>query len=68
MDAKWLRTLLDEADRLGARPAAVQVLTGADMSQKTRDALDKLDLRSGSPRAAAPQASQADGRQSALET
>ncbi|MBX6768380.1 MAG: hypothetical protein IRY90_14730, partial [Actinomadura rubrobrunea] len=48
MDAKWLRTLLDEADRTGVRRVAVQVLTGADMSHRTREALAGLGLRAAS--------------------
>ncbi|QXJ25313.1 hypothetical protein AGRA3207_006793 [Actinomadura graeca] len=45
MDVKWLRAFLAEADRAGVRPVAVQVLTGADMSQRTREAVAKLHLR-----------------------
>ncbi|MFD0686934.1 hypothetical protein [Actinomadura fibrosa] len=44
MDVKWLRAFLAEADHAGIRPVAVQVLTGADMSRKTREAIAKLDL------------------------
>jgi hypothetical protein len=44
MDVKWLRTFLAEADRAGVRPVAVQVLLGADMSERTRAAVGKLDL------------------------
>ncbi|MFC9976063.1 hypothetical protein ACFVH6_34745 [Spirillospora sp. NPDC127200] len=49
MDAKWLRAFLAEADRVGVRAVAVQVLTGADMSKRTREAIGKLDLRAGAP-------------------
>ncbi|WP_067463090.1 hypothetical protein [Actinomadura macra] len=45
MDVRWLRAFLAEADRAGVRPVAVQVLTGADLSQKTREAVAKLNLR-----------------------
>ncbi|MGP4025219.1 hypothetical protein [Actinomadura sp. 3N407] len=45
MDVRWLRAFLAEADRAGLRPVAVQVLTGADMSRRTREAIGKLDLR-----------------------
>ncbi|GAA2406981.1 hypothetical protein GCM10010191_13980 [Actinomadura vinacea] len=45
MDARWLRAFLAEADRAGVRPVAVQVLTGADMSRRTREAAGKLDLK-----------------------
>lgn len=44
MDVKWLRAFLAEADRAGVRPAAVQVLTGAAMSERTRAAAAELDL------------------------
>lgn len=44
MDVTWLRAFLAEADREGVRPAAVQVLTGAAMSERTRAAAAKLDL------------------------
>ncbi len=44
MDVKWLRACLAEADRAGVRPVAVQVLLGADMSERTRTAVGKLDL------------------------
>jgi hypothetical protein len=44
MDVKWLRAFLAEADRAGVRPAAVQVLTGAAMSERTRAAIAELDL------------------------
>ncbi|MFG1999970.1 hypothetical protein ACGFNU_12555 [Spirillospora sp. NPDC048911] len=44
MDVKWLRALLAEADRTGTRPLVVQLLTGADVTQKTRDAMAKLGL------------------------
>ncbi|MEU9874133.1 hypothetical protein AB0C87_40465 [Actinomadura sp. NPDC048021] len=44
MDVKWLRAFLAEADRAGVRPVAVQVLLGADMSGRTREALARLDL------------------------
>ncbi|WP_207924043.1 hypothetical protein, partial [Actinomadura bangladeshensis] len=53
MDVKWLRAFLAEADRAGVRPAAVQVLTGAAMSERTRAAIAKLDLRAA-PHHAAP--------------
>jgi hypothetical protein len=45
MDVRWLRAFLAEADRAGVHPVAVQVLTGADMSRRTREAVGKLDLR-----------------------
>ncbi|URN02506.1 hypothetical protein LUW74_03405 [Actinomadura madurae] len=45
MDVKWLRAFLAEADRVGVRPVAVQVLLGADMSARTREAVARLDLR-----------------------
>ncbi|MEU8796617.1 hypothetical protein [Spirillospora sp. NPDC048819] len=45
MDVKWLRAFLAEADRAGVRPVAVRVLTGADMSRRTREAVGRLDLR-----------------------
>ncbi|MFA1547515.1 hypothetical protein [Actinomadura chokoriensis] len=54
IDVKWLRTFLAEADRAGIRPVAVQVLTGAGMSERTRAAVAKLDL--SEPRADTPQA------------
>ncbi|GAA4094121.1 hypothetical protein [Actinomadura miaoliensis] len=63
MDVTWLRTLLEEAESREVRSVAVQVLTGADMSQKARDALAKLGLHG--PTAASPQS---DQRQPALET
>uniref|UniRef100_UPI001A955137 hypothetical protein n=1 Tax=Actinomadura roseirufa TaxID=2094049 RepID=UPI001A955137 len=44
MDVTWLRAFLAEADRAGVRPAAVRVLTGADMSKRTREAVAKLHL------------------------
>ncbi|GAA1814408.1 hypothetical protein [Actinomadura chokoriensis] len=44
MDVKWLRAFLAEADRAGVRPAAVQVLTGAAMSERTRAAIAELGL------------------------
>jgi hypothetical protein len=44
MDVQWLRAFLAEADREGVRAAAVQVLTGAAMSERTRAAAAKLDL------------------------
>jgi hypothetical protein len=44
MDVKWLRAFLGEADRAGIRPVAVQVLLGADMSARTREAVARLDL------------------------
>ncbi|MEU8120210.1 hypothetical protein AB0C21_16005 [Spirillospora sp. NPDC049024] len=44
MDVKWLRAFLAEADRAGIRPVAVQVLLGADMSARTREAVARLDL------------------------
>ncbi|WP_329520088.1 hypothetical protein [Spirillospora sp. NBC_01491] len=52
MDTRWLRAFLAEAGRAGVRPVAVQVLTGADMSRRTREALGGLDLGSASPHAA----------------
>ncbi|MEU5881731.1 hypothetical protein [Spirillospora sp. NPDC047279] len=52
MDVKWLRALLAEADRTGVRPVVVQVLTGADMTRKTREALAGLGLRPGTRAAA----------------
>ncbi|TDD82452.1 hypothetical protein [Actinomadura rubrisoli] len=45
MDVKWLRAFLAEADHAGVRPVAVQVLTGADMSRRTREAVAKLNLQ-----------------------
>ncbi|MBW8480907.1 hypothetical protein [Actinomadura parmotrematis] len=51
MDVKWLRTFLDEADRAGVRPVAVQVVTGAEVSARTREAIARLDLRAGAPAA-----------------
>ncbi|MFC6883028.1 MULTISPECIES: hypothetical protein [Actinomadura] len=51
MDAKWLRAFLAEADRAGVRPVAVQVLNGAAMSDRTRDAIAGLHLGSA-PKAA----------------
>ncbi|MFC5754036.1 hypothetical protein [Actinomadura rugatobispora] len=45
MDVRWLRAFLAEADRAGVHPVAVQVLTGADMSRRTREAIGKLDLQ-----------------------
>ncbi|WP_067795045.1 hypothetical protein [Actinomadura formosensis] len=54
MDVKWLRAFLAEADRAGVRPAAVQVLTGADMSGRTREAIAKLNLHK--PEATTPEA------------
>ncbi|WP_141577117.1 hypothetical protein [Actinomadura sp. WMMA1423] len=44
MDVRWLRAFLAEADGAGVRPVAVQVLLGADMSARTREAIAKLDL------------------------
>ncbi|NKZ06209.1 hypothetical protein [Actinomadura latina] len=44
MDVKWLRAFLAEADRAGVRPIAVQVLLGADMSERTRAAIAELGL------------------------
>ncbi|MWA01266.1 hypothetical protein F8568_012905 [Actinomadura sp. LD22] len=44
MDVKWLRAYLAEADRAGVRPAAVRVVTEADMSARTREALVELHL------------------------
>jgi hypothetical protein len=44
MDVKWLRAFLAEADRAGIRPVAVQVLLGADMGARTREAVARLDL------------------------
>ncbi|MQY02433.1 hypothetical protein [Actinomadura macrotermitis] len=49
MDAKWLRAFLAEADRAGVRPVAVQVLTGADMSARTRQAVAGLRLKAAAP-------------------
>ncbi|WP_157419583.1 hypothetical protein [Actinomadura kijaniata] len=45
MDVRWLRAFLAEADRTGVRAVAVQVLTGADMSKRTREAIGRLELR-----------------------
>ena len=45
MDARWLRAFLAEAGRAGVHPVAVQVLAGADMSRRTREAIGRLDLR-----------------------
>ncbi|MFC7733063.1 hypothetical protein [Actinomadura keratinilytica] len=39
MDAKWMRTLLEEAESRDVRSVAVRVLTGADLSEKAREAL-----------------------------
>ena len=39
-----LRAFLAEADRAGARPAAVRVVTEANMSARTREALVRLHL------------------------
>ncbi|MBT2209713.1 hypothetical protein [Actinomadura sp. NEAU-AAG7] len=47
MDAAWLRAFLAEADREGVRPVAVQVLTGADLSPRARDALAGLHQKAG---------------------
>ncbi|MFF5257448.1 hypothetical protein ACFY4C_00775 [Actinomadura viridis] len=44
MDVRWLRAFLAEAGGAGIGPVAVQVLTGADLSRRTREALHKLDL------------------------
>ncbi|MFF0523948.1 hypothetical protein ACFYTC_35065 [Actinomadura nitritigenes] len=44
MDVKWLRAYLAEADRAGMRPAAVRVVTEANLSARTREALVKLHL------------------------
>ncbi|WP_395111510.1 hypothetical protein [Actinomadura sp. SCN-SB] len=44
MDVRWLRAFLAEADRAGVHPVAVQVLTGAEMSHRTREAIGRLDL------------------------
>ncbi|NDU77755.1 hypothetical protein GWI34_34865 [Actinomadura sp. DSM 109109] len=44
MDVKWLRAFLAEAGREGVRPVAVQVLLGADMSARTREAVARLGL------------------------
>ncbi|MCP2338416.1 hypothetical protein [Actinomadura rupiterrae] len=44
MNARWLDALLDESDRLGDHKAAVHVLTTADMSARTANALAKLGL------------------------
>ncbi|MDL4819935.1 hypothetical protein [Actinomadura opuntiae] len=44
MDVTWLRAFLAEADRAGVRPAAVQVVTEADMSGRTREAIARLHL------------------------
>ncbi|MEU9018872.1 hypothetical protein [Actinomadura sp. NPDC048394] len=60
MDVKWLRAYLAEADRAGVRPAAVQVVTEANMSARTREALVKLHLDArmhaeGAPTGASPQ-------------
>ncbi|MFB4299374.1 hypothetical protein [Actinomadura sp. NTSP31] len=44
MDVTWLRAFLAEADRAGVRPAAVQVVTEAAMSGRTREAIAKLHL------------------------
>ncbi|WP_433325494.1 hypothetical protein [Spirillospora sp. CA-294931] len=49
MDVRWLRAFLAEAERTGVHPVAVQVLTGANMSRKTREALNRLGLRQPSP-------------------
>ncbi|RFU41321.1 hypothetical protein DZF91_12395, partial [Actinomadura logoneensis] len=45
MNARWLDALLDESDRLGDHRTAVHVLTTADTSARTRDALTRLGLQ-----------------------
>ncbi|MFC4051389.1 hypothetical protein ACFOY4_16990 [Actinomadura syzygii] len=45
MDARWLRAFLAEADRAGVRPVAVQVLAGADLSPRAREALARIGPR-----------------------
>ncbi|MFV2176389.1 hypothetical protein ACFHW2_26115 [Actinomadura sp. LOL_016] len=49
MDVGWLRAFLAEAGRAGVRPVAVQVLTGADWSARTREAVGRLDLTTSRP-------------------
>ncbi|MBO2461870.1 hypothetical protein [Actinomadura violacea] len=44
MDVKWLRTFLAEAGRAGVRPSAVLVVTEADLSARTREAVARLHL------------------------
>ncbi|WP_262401839.1 hypothetical protein [Actinomadura sp. CNU-125] len=48
MDVAWLRAFLAEAERAGVRPVAVEILTGADWSARTREAVGKLDLTTAS--------------------
>ncbi|QKG26527.1 hypothetical protein [Actinomadura verrucosospora] len=44
IDVKWLRAFLAEADRAGVRPSAVRVVTEADLSARTREAVARLHL------------------------
>ncbi|QFG25848.1 hypothetical protein [Actinomadura sp. WMMB 499] len=54
MDVAWLRAFLAEAERVGVRPVAVQVLTGVDWSARTQEAVGKLDLATSEQDPAAP--------------
>ncbi|MFC4907808.1 hypothetical protein [Actinomadura gamaensis] len=54
MNARWLDAVLDESERLGDHKTAVRVLTTADMSARTRDALNKLGLHHASGHPASP--------------
>ncbi|MFB4315704.1 hypothetical protein [Actinomadura sp. 21ATH] len=44
MDVRWLRAFLAQADHAEIRPVAVQVLAGAPLSERTREALNRLGL------------------------
>ncbi|WP_026341286.1 hypothetical protein [Actinomadura atramentaria] len=44
LDAAWMRAFLADADRAGVRPAAVAVLTGAPLAERSRAALARVDL------------------------
>ncbi|MEW2358019.1 hypothetical protein [Spirillospora sp. NPDC029432] len=44
MDVRWLRAFLAQADHAEIRPVAVRVLAGAALSDRTREALNRLGL------------------------
>jgi hypothetical protein len=44
MDARWLRAFLAQAEHAEIRPVAVQVLAGARMSDRTREAMGRLGI------------------------